>query len=465
MLNDLKYALRLLRRSPLFTLTAALSLAIGIGANTTIFSIASALLLRPLPGLSDPSRLVDIGRTQDGRGFDNSSYPNYRDYRERQKMLTDVYAYRGEPQPMSLATASDAVRIYGAIVTANYFTVLGVRPLLGRTLQDSDDARDRSHSVVVLSYDLWKRTFGGKEAIVGQTISLNSRPFMVVGVAPAGFQGTTLLRPDAWTPMAGVAETMPRLAQAINNVFNQRSAVWLVMGGRLKEGATIEQANAEAQAIGANLQKEYPNENKGKSLTVVRSTLVPGQAVTVGGFFGLLMIIVLLVLMIACVNVAGILLARGAARRREIAVRLAVGAGRGRLIRQLLTETTILFIAGGSAGLVLSLWLTKLLLALIPKLPVPVDLTVHTDWRVVSFGIVLSFIAAILSGLAPGAAGVTRRPGSCTEDRRARFRQTAPAAAKSLRDRTGDDVVDAGDRGGTVPARTGTCGSGSARLR
>ena len=401
MLNDLKYALRLLRRSPLFTLTAALSLAIGIGANTTIFSIASALLLRPLPGLSDPSRLVDIGRTQDGRGFDNSSYPNYRDYRERQKMLTDVYAYRGEPQPMSLATASDAVRIYGAIVTANYFTVLGVRPLLGRTLQDSDDARDRSHSVVVLSYDLWKRTFGGNEAIVGQTISLNSRPFMVVGVAPAGFQGTTLLRPDAWTPMAGVAETMPRLAQAINNVFNQRSAVWLVMGGRLKEGATIEQANAEAQAIGANLQKEYPNENKGKSLTVVRSTLVPGQAVTVGGFFGLLMIIVLLVLMIACVNVAGILLARGAARRREIAVRLAVGAGRGRLIRQLLTETTILFIAGGSAGLVLSLWLTKLLLALIPKLPVPVDLTVHTDWRVVSFGIVLSFIAAILSGLAP----------------------------------------------------------------
>ena len=401
MLNDLKYALRLLRRSPLFTLTAALSLAIGIGANTTIFSIASALLLRPLPGLSDPSRLVDIGRTQDGRGFDNSSFPNYRDYRERQKTLADVYAYRGDPQPMSLATGTDSVRIYGAIVSANYFTVLGVRPLLGRTLQDSDDAPDRSHSVVVLSYDLWKRTFGGNEAIVGQTISLNSRPFMVVGVAPAGFQGTTLLKPDAWTPMAGVADTMPRLAQAINNVFNLRSAVWLAMGGRLKDGVTIEQANAEAQAIGANLEKEYPNENKGKGLTVVRSTLVPGQAMTVGGFFGLLMIIVLLVLMIACVNVAGILLARCAARRREIAVRLAVGAGRGRLIRQLLTETTILFIAGGSAGLVLSLWLTKLLLALIPKLPIPVDLTVHTDWRVVSFGIVLSFIAAILSGLAP----------------------------------------------------------------
>ena len=401
--QDVRYALRLLRRSPLFAITAALSLAIGIGANTTIFSIASALLLRPLPGLSDPSRLVDIGRTQDGRGFDNSSYPNYRDYRERQKSLTDVYALRNDPQPMSLATGNDAVRIYGSVVSANYFTILGVRPLLGRVLQDSDDAPESSHSVVVLSYDLWKRTFGGNEAIVGQTISLNSHPFMVVGVAPAGFQGTTLLKPDAWTPMAGVADTMPRLAQSMprNNIFNQRAAVWLVMGGRLKEGVTIAQANAEAQAIGANLEKEYPAENRGKSLTVVRSTLVPGQAVTVGGFFGLLMIIVLLVLMIACVNVAGILLARGTARRREIAVRLAVGAGRSRLIRQLLTETTILFIAGGIAGLVLSLWLTKLLLALIPRLPMPVDMNVYTDWRVVSFGIVLSFIAAILSGLAP----------------------------------------------------------------
>jgi putative ABC transport system permease protein len=401
-LQDIHYALRLLRRSPLFTLTAALSLAIGIGANTTIFSIASALLLRPLPGLSDPARLVNIGRTQGGNGFDNLSYPNYRDYRERQQSLTDVYAIRLDPQPMSLATGRDAVRIYGNVVSANYFQILGVQPLLGRMLQDSDDASESSHSVVVLSYDLWKRTFGGTESIVGQTISLNGRPFMVVGIAPAGFQGTTIMKPDVWTPIAGVAETMPRLAQdSRNNAFNQRGAVWLVMGGRLKDGVTIAQANAEARAIGANLEKEYPNENKGKGLTVVRSTLVPGESATVGGFFGLLMIIVLLVLMIACVNVAGILLARAAARRREIAVRLAMGAGRGRLVRQLLTETCMLFVAGGIAGLVLSQSLTRLLLALIPKLPMPVDLTVPTDWRVVSFAIALSFVASILSGLAP----------------------------------------------------------------
>jgi len=236
--QDVKYALRLLRRSPLFTLTAALSLAIGIGANTTIFSVASTLLLRPLPGLEDPSRLVDVGRTQNGRGFDNLSYPNYRDYRERQKSFIDVYALRVDPQPLSLATTTDAVRIYGSIVSGNYFTVLGVRPLLGRMLQQSDDAPESSHSVIVLSYDLWTRTFASDPAIVGRTLSVNSKPFMVVGVAPPGFQGTTLLKPDAWTPMAGVLDTMPRTRA---DIVNNRAAVWLVMGGRLKDDVTIAQ--------------------------------------------------------------------------------------------------------------------------------------------------------------------------------------------------------------------------------
>jgi hypothetical protein len=157
------------------------------------------------------------------------------------------------------------VRIYGSIVSANYFSILGVRPLLGRMLQDSDDAPDNSHSVVVLSYDLWSRTFGSSETIVGQTISLNSHPFTVVGIAPAGFQGTTLLKPDVWTPTAGVAETMPRVSQSgRDSIFNQRGGVWLVMGGRLKDGVTVAQANAEAQTIGANLEKEYPKENRGK---------------------------------------------------------------------------------------------------------------------------------------------------------------------------------------------------------
>ena len=397
-LQDVRYALRLLRRSPLFTITAALSLAIGIGANTTIFSIASALLLRPLPGLAETDRLVDVGRTQDGRGFDTVSYPNYRDLLERTKTLTGLYAYRVEPQPLSLGTRGDAERIYGNIVTANYFTVLGARPLVGRLLQDSDDAPDSSHAVVVLSHELWTRKFAADPAIVGQAISLNGHPFMVVGVASPGFQGTTMTKPDVWAPITGISEAVPRLS---GDILKQRASVWLVMGGRLRDGATIAQANAELHAIGANLETEYPQDNKGKNFAVMNTALIPGQTGTIAGFLGLLMIIVSLVLLIACVNVAGMLLARAAARRREIAVRLAIGAGRSRLIRQLLTESAILFAAGGLVGLVLAKWLTALLLARLPKLPVPVGLAIGTDWRVVTFAVVVSLVAAILSGLAP----------------------------------------------------------------
>ena len=398
LLQDVRYAVRLLRRSPLFTATAALSLAIGIGANTTIFSVASALLVRPLPGLAESDRLVDVGRTQDARGFDTVSYPNYRDLRERTKTLTGLYAYRVEPQPMSLATQGDAELIYGNVVTANYFEVLGARPLVGRLLQDSDDAPDNSHAVVVLSHELWTRKFAADPAIVGQAISLNGHPFAVVGVASPGFQGTTMMKSDVWAPITAVNDAVPRLA---DDILKQRRSVWLAMGGRLKDGVTIVQANGEVRGIGANLEKDYPRDNEGKNFVVMRSALVPGQIGMVTGFLGLLMAIVSLVLLIACVNVAGMLLARAVARRREIAVRLAIGAGRARLIRQLLTESAILFAAGGLLGLILTKWLTALLLALLPSLPVAIGLTISTDWRVVTFAIVVSLVAAILSGLAP----------------------------------------------------------------
>ena len=398
MLHDLRYSLRLLRRSPLFTITAALSLAIGIGANTTIFSIATAMLFRPLPGLADPSRLVDVGRTQDGRGFDTVSYPNFRDLRERTKTLVDIYAYRVEPAPMSLSVNGEAERIYGSSVTANYFAVLGARPQHGRLLQDSDDRPEAMHDVVVLSDELWTRKFSADPAIVGKTISLNSHPFLVVGVASRGFQGTTLLKMDVWTPMSALAEAMPRLS---DDLMNQRGSVWLAMGARLKPNVALSQALAELQAIGANLEREYPVENKGKNFTVLPSALFPGQTSSIGAFLGLLMAVVGLVLLIACVNVAGMLLARAAARRREIAVRLAMGADRRHLIRQLLTETLILFAVGGLFGLLLAQWFTTLLLAMLPKLPVPIGVSFNIDWRVVSFATILSLVTAILSGLVP----------------------------------------------------------------
>jgi len=396
--QDIRYGLRLLRRSPLFTATAVASLAIGIGANTTIFSIASALLLRPLPGLSGPSRLVDIGRTQNGRGpIDTSSYPNYRDVRERDTLLSDVYAYRVEPQPISLGDATDAERIYGAIVSGNYFRALGTSPVRGRLFTDADDRLD-GPPVAVISYELWQRRFGGDTAIAGRVVRFNSRPVTILGVAARGFQGTTLLRADAWVPLQLAAITTPRFGA---DMFRSRRSVWLMMGGRLKPGVTVGQADAELRTIGEALERTYPDENRGKGLRASPSAIVPGRTDVLAGFLGVLLAIVALVLLAACVNLAGMMLARATARGREIAVRLAIGASCARLVRQLITETTVLFAGGCAAGLLLTKWLTAALLAVMPALPLPVGVDMPIDWRVLSFAIAVSLAAALLSGLAP----------------------------------------------------------------
>ena len=397
--QDVRYGLRLLRRSPLFTVTAALSLAIGIGANTTIFSIASALLLRPLPGVADAGRLVDIGRTQDGKDFDNSSYPNFRDIRARVTTLADVYAIKLESQPMGLGGENGAERIYGSMVSANYFSVLGTRPHAGRLLLDGDDeGAPGSHAVMVISYELWQRRFAGSPDTVGRTVPLNGHPFAIVGIAPPGFQGTTVLRSDAWVPISATPLASPRRSASL---LTSRESVWLLMGGRLKPGVTVAQANAELSSIGATLQREYPRENRGKGLKAISSSTIPGSIDLFAGFLGLLMAIVGLVLLIACVNLSGMMLARAAGRTREIAVRQAIGASRWRLARQLLTETAILFAGGALLGILLSQFLRRLLMAVLPQLPVPVGIEMPTDLRVLAFAIGLSLAAAVISGLAP----------------------------------------------------------------
>jgi predicted permease len=393
-IHDARYALRLLGRAPGFTAIAILSLAIGIGANTAIFSLANALLVRPLPGLGDPGRLVDIGRTQGGEGFDTTNYPNYLDVRARATTLSDVYAYRIEPLPMSLSGPDGAERVYGFMVTGNFFNVLGTRAQIGRTFTDEDDKAGQN-AVAVISDRLWRTRFGGDPAILGRVITITNKPYAVIGVAPRGFQGTTLMQADLWLPLSNHS-TGPS-----GNMFTSRAVAWLMMGARLKPGVTVKQADAELHAIGASLEREYPKENEGRGFAVAPLSIFPGRISIIGGFIAVLMALVALILLIACVNLAGMLLARAAGRRREIAVRLAIGAGRGRLVRQMLTETVVLFTAGCLAGLLLSRWLEAALLSLLPELPFPIGVAIETDWRVLGFTIVLSLAAAVFCGIIP----------------------------------------------------------------
>jgi predicted permease len=395
---DVRFALRLLRRSPLFTTTAVLSLAIGIGALSTIVAVTNALLLRPPAGVTAADRIVDVSGGRGSDEFDSASYPNFLSVRERATTLAGVYAYTAEPHAMSLGGATEAERVYGALVSTNYFSVLGTRPQAGRLFEAGDDRGAGAHAVAVIGDELWERRFGRDPAIAGRQILVNGTAFTVVGVAPRGFQGTTVLRPQLWVPTAMVSQAIPRRSAAI---LASRGATWIFMGGRLRDGVTLAQANAELEAISASLQREYPGDNEGLRVRALPSSLMPGMAGPITAFLAMLMVIVGLLLLVACANLAGMLLARGAARTREVAMRVTLGAGRGRLVRQLLTETLVLFAIGSIAGLVLSTWLTRLLLAVVPELPVPIGLDVVVDWRVMAITLSVAFVAAVLSGLAP----------------------------------------------------------------
>jgi predicted permease len=398
LIQDLRYAARLLGRNPLFALTAMLSLAIGIGANTTIFTIANALLLADPAGVVEGDRVVDIGRSQGGAGFDTNSWPNYVDVRARNTVFTGVYAYRFGPEAMSLGGAAGAERIYGSLVTQNYFDVLGTRAEAGRLFRSGESEQAGATPHAVLSHRFWTRRFGGDPTIAGKTLLLNGRPFTVVGVAEEGFQGTTVFAADLWIPMNMVAEGLPRLSAAM---LTDRGSAWLLMGARLKPGVSHAKAQAELESIGASLAREFPRENEGRGLRVLPLSRFPGQVAPIAAFMTGLMGMVSMVLIVACANVAGVLLARATSRRREIAVRLALGAGRGRLVRQMLVETSLLFLGGAVAGLALARVMTSLLVALTPQLPVPVGLAIALDARAVAFTVALSLVAAVLSGIAP----------------------------------------------------------------
>jgi len=412
-LVDIRYAARLLVRNPIFTLTAAMSLAIGISATTTIFTVANGLLLRSAVGVTEPGRLVDIARTKEGGGpgIDPISYPDYLEVRRRATTLEGVYGYQLQLPPASLRVENaGAERVYPGVVTTNYFEVLGVPAVAGRTFGSGDSEDAGAAPLVVLSHRFWARRFNSDEGVVGRTVYLNGFPFTVVGVTREGFLGMTVVAPDLWIPTSMVAALNPEFD---GRQLTNRGIDLMMLGARLKPGVSRAQASAEIAAIGAELAREFPVKYDflppglaPRDVSFVwsaesSSPIPSGLRVIVAGFLTLLMSIVSVVLVIACANLAGVLLARGVVRRREIAVRAAIGAGRARVVRQLLTETTMLFAIGAIAGLGLARVLTSLLVSLLPAFPVPVNVSVPLDGRVVAFSLGISFVAALLCGLAP----------------------------------------------------------------
>ena len=384
MLNDFRYALRQLIKAPSFTIVAILTLALGIGACTAIFSVVNTVLLRPLD-YPDPDRLVIIRETQLPKFPEFSvSPPNFIDWQKQAKSYEYLAATAGAS--LNLTGEGEPQRLTGVKATAHYFDVFGVKPILGRMLLPEEDAVGKNH-VVVLSYGFWQRVFGGARDVVGRSVQLNGEPYQIVGVAPYGFGVASKV--DVWTPMAFKPD---------ETANDARGGHYISVYGRLKPGVTFIQAKAEMEVIAAQLAVQYPDPQKGWGIF-----MMPMQDYYVREVKPVLYTLlgaVACVLLIACANLANLLLARATARHREISIRAALGAGRGRLVRQLLTESVVLAICGGIAGIILARWGLDGLLALAPT-SLPRISEIHLDSGVLLFSLALSVVTGIAFGIAP----------------------------------------------------------------
>jgi predicted permease len=437
---DLRHAVRMLRASPLFTTVAVVSLAVGIAGTTVIFGVADAYLLRSRPGVSDPSRLVQIGRTEAaGKDpfstttvFSTFSYPNYRDYRERQTVFSDVAATRAGV-PFGIGVDGNASSASGAYVSANFFSVLGVRIAQGRGFLPEEESAANPRAVVVVSERLWRTQLRGDPEAIGRSIRLNGRPFTVVGVAAADFTGHDVFRDTLWVPLTAYpdGDDFKR--------FERRGQQWLTGIGRLEAGVTLEQAQQEMSRIASDLTRENPDDNEGHGLAVASlGTMPPDGRRTVGLFLLLLFGLVGLILLIACSNVGAMVLSRGLDRSREIALRLALGAERERVVRLLLAESIVI----GAAAAVVAIgaaWMgIQLLERLTPMARFDLAYEVRLDWRVASFTIVVATLSGMVCGILPAlqATGVDLAPAMAKDGgsvpRRLRSRQVFVVAQVAM---------------------------------
>jgi macrolide transport system ATP-binding/permease protein len=400
LIQDLRYALRRLARSPGFTLVAVSSLALGIGANTAIFSIVNSLLLRGLP-VESPEELVEIYQSEDDYPYLTLSYPDFADMRDANEVFSDVSAYYLFMAMTDHDDGSEAQIRQMEVVTGNYFSMLGVRPVVGRGFLPEEDATPGTHAVMVLGHQYWQSAFGGDPAVIGRSVRLNGHLFTVVGVAPETFKGMYPgLVPEFYVPMM-MADVLEFVS---GSRFERRSTRNLFAKGRLRPGVTVEQAGAAVLAISTALAEEYPDTNEGRLMSVLASEDVsvhPFVDKALVPIAGLLLTVVGLVLLIACANLASFLLARAADRQKEIAVRLALGARRSTLVRQLLTETVLLAGLGGVAGVVVAQWTITALLSFQPPIPIPINLDITIDRQVLFFTFAISILAGMFFGLLP----------------------------------------------------------------
>jgi predicted permease len=431
--NDLRFAARMLLKNRGFSAVAVISLALGFGLNTTIFTVVNAVLLNPLP-VRDVSRLVELDTvdtktkvTQSKFAKLGMSFPNFEDYRRQNQVLTDVVAWLALPVTWSGGAEPRQAQAY--LVSANYFDVLGLTPAVGRFFRPAEDTQPNSNTVAVISHALWTNKFGADPSIVGRSMILNATPYNIIGVAPRGFKGTVSLgsAEQVWIPTSMEAQI---LAGFFVENFHDRRLLSMATFGRLKPGIDIQQAEVSLKTIASRLESEYPKDNGGRSvvLTPLADTAVGANNHDQFALAGATMLIAVgLVLLIACANLANLLLAQAARREKEMTVRAALGAGRGRLIRQLLTESTLLSLAGAIVGLILAYWGRGLLWSYRPSFIQQNDVDLALDSHVLLFTLGMALLTGALFGAAPA------------------FKASAPDLA---------DTLKAGGRGNSVGWRS-----------